>query len=90
MLLMLLMLLLLMLLLLLLLVLLLLVLQQLLLLLLQGGLLLRWGLLGRGLGLRRGVTMRDRDDIRWRVVSVVTIYDAAAVGAKGLGWRRGI
>lgn len=33
-------------------------------------------------------TRDESDDIRWRVVSVVTINDAAAVGANGLGWRR--
>jgi hypothetical protein len=63
-------------------------------LLLLGGLLLRWGLLRRGLRMRRGVTVvgarKEGDDIRWRVVSLVAIYSAAAGGPQGLDWRRGI
>jgi hypothetical protein len=65
----------------------------LLLVLLLGGMLLGRRLLGGGLRLRGGATMRVReegDDIRCRVVSVVTINDAAAGGVDGLGWRRGI
>ena len=41
------------------------------------------------MGVRMGVR-EEGDDIRWRVVSLVTIDETATVGPKGLSWRRGV